>query len=187
MSDKITLERINLMHPVIREQLRAEYLAINNALPKGIRLRFAYTLRRDAEQDALYALGRTVKNTTGVTKSKPMGSTVTNAKGGQSIHNYGLAFDIVILYDLNGDGIYETASWDMLKDFDKNGEADWHTVVKFFKSKGWEWGGDWKSFKDSPHFQKTFGMTWREMQIKKQNGSTYKEVIGKDTYTWIKI
>ena len=29
---------------------------------------------------------------------------VTNAKAGQSIHNYGLAWDIVLLFDKNGDG-----------------------------------------------------------------------------------
>lgn len=36
-------------------------------------------------------------------------------------------------------------------------------IVNYFKSKGWEWGGDWKSFKDNPHFQ-----------LKKTNGSSYK-------------
>ena len=35
-------------------------------------------------------------------------------------------------------------------------------VVSFFKSKGWEWGGDWRKFKDSPHFQ-----------LKKDDGSSY--------------
>jgi len=80
---------------------------------------------------------------------------VTNAKGGQSIHNYGLAFDIVILFDLDGNGTFETASWKQDKYF--------KLVVNFFKSKGYTWGGDWNSFKDNPHFQKDFGYTWRTL------------------------
>src|SRR5690606_35479001 len=115
-------------------------------LAKGIRLRFAQGLRTIAEQDALYAQGRT----------KP-GSIVTNAKGGQSVHNYGLAFDIVILYDKDKNGTFETASWSRTEDLDKNKKADWMEVVEYFKSKGWNWGGDWRSFKDYPHFEKTFG------------------------------
>ena len=80
MFDKITLDRIELMHPTIREQLKKDYLEINKNLPKGVRLRFTQTLRTIKEQDDLYAQGRTKK-----------GKIVTNAKGGQSIHNYGLA------------------------------------------------------------------------------------------------
>jgi peptidoglycan L-alanyl-D-glutamate endopeptidase CwlK len=88
---------------------------------------------------------------------------VTNARGGQSIHNYGLAFDIVLLYDNDGNGTFEEASWSMIRDFDKDSRADWMEVVNYFKSQGWEWGGDWKRFKDAPHFQ-----------LKKSNGTSYK-------------
>ena len=42
-------------------------------------------------------------------------------------------------------------------------------VVHYFKSKDWEWGGDWK-FKDTPHFQKTFGLTWQQMKAKIDSG-----------------
>ena len=152
-ADKITLERIDLMHPKLRDELREQYLEINTKLPKGIRLRFSQTLRTIEEQDALYAQGRTTK-----------GKIVTNAKGGSSFHNWGLAFDIVILYDLDGNGTFETASWDEKKDFDKNGKADWFEVVNYFKSKGWSWGGDFRSIYDSPHFEKTFGYgTWKPL------------------------
>ena len=111
--------------------------------------RFAYTLRSYAEQDALYATGRT----------KDIGKpTVTNAKGGQSYHNFGLAFDIVLLKDTNGDGTFDTASWETNVDFDGDGVADWKEIVVIAKQHGWEWGGDWK-FTDKPHFQKTFGFS----------------------------
>ena len=156
-ADLITLERINKMHPKLREELLEQYLTINTALPKGVRLRFTQTLRTIAEQDALYAQGRT----------KP-GKIVTNAKGGQSIHNYGLAFDIVILYDKDGNGTFETASWDE--------NQHWKKVVAFFKSEGWVWGGDFKSLYDAPHFEKTFGHTWRTLQDKINKGLTYPEL-----------
>ena len=143
--DKITLERIELMHPSIREKLKAEYLEINSKLPKNVRLRFAYTLRTVKEQNDLYAIGRT-----------KAGKIVTNAKGGQSIHNYGLAFDIVILYDKDNNGTFETAVFD-------NKDPYFIKVKDYFISKGWEWGGDWKNFKDYPHFQ-----------LKKPNGQSYK-------------
>lgn len=164
-ADKITLDRINLMHPILRNELLEQYLTINTALPKGVRLRFTQTLRTIKEQDALFAQGRT----------KP-GSIVTNARGGQSIHNYGLAFDIVLLYDLDGNGSFETASWDERKDFDKNGKRDWFEVVTFFKSKGWAWGGDFKSIYDSPHFEKTFGNTWKTLQARLNKGDVYPNV-----------
>jgi peptidoglycan L-alanyl-D-glutamate endopeptidase CwlK len=51
----------------------------------------------------------------------------------------------------------------MVKDFDKDSIADWKEVTDLFKARGWEWGGDWKSFKDNPHFQ-----------LKKLNGTSYK-------------
>ncbi|GEM_PF-545793 len=139
-ADSITLQRINLMHPILRDELRNQYLEINTQLPKGVRLRFTHTLRTFEEQNALYAQGRTTK-----------GKIVTNAKGGTSWHNYAMAMDIVILYDKDGNGTFETASWDEDKHF--------MTVVNYFKSKGWKWGGEFRSFKDSPHFEKTFGLS----------------------------
>jgi peptidoglycan L-alanyl-D-glutamate endopeptidase CwlK len=144
--DTITLQRIKTAHPNIREELEKQYIEANNLLGKGVRLRFAYVYRTIEEQNALF-------------KKRPK---VTNAKGGQSIHNYGLAFDIVLLYDLDNNGTFETASWNLLKDHDRDGQADWMEVVNYFKSKGWNWGGDFKGFKDSPHFE-VKGYSWREL------------------------
>jgi len=146
--DQITLALIEKAHPKIRTKMREDYIAANNLLGKGARLRFAYVVRTNEEQDKLFL-------------KKPK---VTNARGGQSIHNYGLAFDIVILYDNDGNGTFEEASWSTIRDFDKDSIADWKEVVNYFKSKGWSWGGDWKSFKDQPHFELTFGHTWRTLQ-----------------------
>ena len=102
--DPITLTRIKTLHPKIRQEVEVLYEKANNLLGKGCRLRFSYTFRTFEEQDKLFL-------------QKPK---VTNAKGGQSIHNYGLAFDIVLLYDKDGDGKFEEVSWDMKRDQDKD-------------------------------------------------------------------
>jgi peptidoglycan L-alanyl-D-glutamate endopeptidase CwlK len=145
MKDEKTLERIKLLHPKLRTEVSLIYDEIVAALSGKAICRFSYTLRTFGEQDALYAQGRT----------KP-GAKVTNAKGGQSYHNYGLAIDIVLL-------IGNSASWDTKSDFDGDGKSDWQEVVAIFKRHGWEWGGDWK-FLDMPHFQKTLGKSIVDLQ-----------------------
>ena len=149
--DKITIERIKTAHPKIRQELLQQYNEINNRLPMNVRLRFAYVLRTPEEQHKLFI-------------QRPK---VTKADSWQSIHNYGLAFDIVILYDKDGNGTFELASWETNK--------YWMQVVEYFKLKGWEWGGDWKSFKDAPHFQKAFGLKWQQMKAKIDSGNCIEE------------
>ena len=160
--DLITIQRISEAHPKVRKMLLDQYKEANNLLGKGARLRLAYVYRSNALQDKLF-------------NQKPK---VTNAKGGQSIHNYGLAFDIVMLYDNDGNGTFEEASWSMIRDFDKDSVADWKEVTNYFKSKGWEWGGDWKSFKDAPHFQMDFGYTWQTLKVKVDKGDVIKDING---------
>jgi peptidoglycan L-alanyl-D-glutamate endopeptidase CwlK len=149
--DKITIDRIATAHPKIREELKNYYIECNNKLPKGVRLRFAYVYRSVAEQNVLY-------------NQRPK---VTNAKGGQSIHNYGLAFDIAILLDKDNNGTFESIDWNISSPYFK-------LVVEYFKSKGYEHGGDWKSFKDYPHFQKALGHTWQTLK----NKPTFKDTNG---------
>ncbi|MGQ2984854.1 M15 family metallopeptidase [Flavobacterium sp.] len=183
--DLITLERIKLLHPAVRKEVLDTYTHVNQKLlGKGVRLRFAYTLRTTKEQDELYAQGRTKLFDN---NGRRLGI-VTNAKGGQSIHNYSLAFDIVLLLDKNGDGVFEAASWDTKADNDKDGTADWMEVVNYFKSKGWVWGGDWKGkLVDAPHFEKTFNHTWRTLKAKVDKGDVIREVIGGVEYIYPKL
>lgn len=150
--DKVTLERIQNLHPHLRVEANEIYKLICEALKGKAICRFAYTLRTNAEQDKLYSYGRT-------DKSKGI---VTKAKGGYSYHNYGLAIDIVLLKDKDGNGTFESASWETNVDFDGDGINDWDEVVTIFKSFGWEWGGDWK-FTDKPHFQKTMNYTIQQL------------------------
>jgi peptidoglycan L-alanyl-D-glutamate endopeptidase CwlK len=158
MIDKITIDRIKHLHPVVVDEVMDIYTnKIHNALTGTAYCRFAYTLRTFEEQNELYSRGRTKLFDA---KGNRLGI-VTNAMGGQSYHNYGIALDIVLI-----DG--NKASWDNVKDYDGDGIADWMEVVNIFKSYGWEWGGDWKK-KDSPHFQKTFGYHWKTLLTKYQN------------------
>jgi len=145
--DTITLKRIDLLHPLLRAEAHKMYEEMWQALRGRAIPRFSHTLRTIKEQDALYQLGRT-----------KAGKIVTNAKGGQSYHNFGLAIDLVLIID------GKEASWDISKDFDKDGVADWMEAVAIFKSRGWEWGGDWAKFRDVPHFQKTFGKTTAQLK-----------------------
>lgn len=141
--DKISIERIQTLHPSIRKKAEQDYLAANKLLPHGVRLRITQALRTWDEQTALYAQGRTKK-----------GIIVTKAKAGDSWHNYGLAIDIVIILDTNNDGLFETASFKI--------DKYWITVANYLKSQGWSWGGDWNTFKDYPHFELTHGFSLSE-------------------------
>lgn len=143
--DPITVSRILQIHPKLRSELTEIYTQICMALTGRAFCRFAYVLRTFDEQNKLYAQGRTMP-----------GKVVTNAKAGQSYHNYGLAVDIVLIID------GKEASWSTTEDFDRDGIADWMEIVKIFKQYGWEWGGDWH-FKDLPHFQKTLGKSIAEL------------------------
>ncbi|HVF70471.1 MAG TPA: M15 family metallopeptidase [Chthoniobacterales bacterium] len=65
------------------------------------------------------------------------GNIVTHARGGYSNHNFGIAFDI---------GVFEGASY--------LGESPKYKAVGTLGTElGLEWGGNWKSIQDQPHFQ----------------------------------
>jgi len=126
------MNKLSLLKPVV--QLKAETL-IKECRKVGITLIVTSTLRTHAEQDALYAQGRTTA-----------GKVVTNATAGFSYHNWGVAFDVVGLK--NG-----VPDWN----------GDWLTIGKIGESLGLEWGGRWK-FIDKPHFSYTLGYTLEQFQ-----------------------
>lgn len=71
--DKLTLDRIEKLYPTVRDSARKAYAEICEALKGRAICRFSHTYRSNAEQNELYAQGRT-----------KAGKIVTNAKGGQS-------------------------------------------------------------------------------------------------------
>ena len=95
---------------------------------RGIHIFVTSTLRTFHEQDQLYAQGRSMP-----------GNIVTNAKGGESRHNHGLAFDIAFRSPPASSPFGE--------------ENPWNQVGAIGKALGLEWGGDWVGFRDRPHFQ----------------------------------
>lgn len=135
--DNITLQRIEKLHPLVKDETKKIIEECDKALTGKAKVRITQGLRTFDEQAKLYAQGRTTS-----------GKKVTNAKAGQSIHNYGLAIDICML--ING----KTISWDTAKDWDNDKIADWYECVKIFAKHGWNWGGNWIKFKDLPHFEK---------------------------------
>ena len=151
MIDNPSLLKINKLHPIVRDEVKLIVEEINNLLEGRAKVRIAQGLRTFAEQDALY-------------KQRPK---VTNAKGGQSVHNYGFAVDIVLIID------GKTASWDVKKDWDGDKVADWDECVKVFARRGWSWGGNWHTFKDMPHFDKIGYSNWRVLSKYKRDKNNY--------------
>lgn len=133
--DIVSDRRINTLHPLVRG--KAKELIIRAEKELGIKLRVVSALRTWTEQNKLYAKGRTVP-----------GKKVTNAKGGSSYHNFGLAIDVVEIK--NGKALWRNPNW--------------NKIAELGKEIGFEWGGDWKSFKDKPHFQWTFKKSLAELR-----------------------
>lgn len=161
--DSVSQQRIQLLHPKVKNEVETLINQANSQLTSHSQIRVVQGLRTIAEQDALYAQGRTTP-----------GSKVTNAKGGSSFHNYGLAIDFALLID------GKEISWDLKKDWDGDKIADWMEVVGVFRKAGWEWGGTWK-FTDNPHFQKAFGYTVKQLLVKYNTkdfipGTTYVNI-----------
>jgi peptidoglycan L-alanyl-D-glutamate endopeptidase CwlK len=154
--DKYTKQRIAKLHPSVREEVTKIIAECDVSLIGKAKARITEGLRTIEEQNLLYETGRTLP-----------GKKVTNAKGGQSIHNYGFAVDICLIID------EKEASWDTKKDWDDDKVADWYECVKIFAKHGWEWGGNWKTFKDMPHFEKRDFNSWQKLSKLKKNENGY--------------
>ena len=92
----------------------------------GLDARIISGTRDYEEQNALFRQGRF---------GNP-GKKVTNARGGQSWHNFGLAWDI---------GLFEGGKYVTL-------DTKYRQAAAHGKVAGLEWGGDWKTFPDVPHY-----------------------------------
>lgn len=114
---------------------------INRCKAAGIDVLITSTYRDAESQNALYAQGRTMP-----------GKKVTNAKAGQSFHNWKVAFDFVPI--LNG-----KAMW--------NDDALFEKCGVIAEGVGLEWAGRWKTFKEYPHCQFTGGLSLADFQAGK--------------------
>lgn len=161
MRDIKSIHTVQLLHPKIRDEVKTLIEKAESFFPVTIAIRIVQGLRTIDEQNKLYAQGRTAP-----------GPVVTKAKGGQSYHNFGLAIDFCMLYDKDGNGTYETVSWEQAKDFDNDGIADWKEVVDVFEKAGYTWGGRWATIVDAPHLEKTFSHHWSDL-LKKYNAKDF--------------
>lgn len=124
--------------------------ALKNCRADGIDVLVTCTFRTHAEQEALYAQGRTTP-----------GRIVTNARAGQSSHNFirngrpaSLALDVVPMrhgkpvWGIAGDGIDDNPA-----DDDKDDLELWQRVRAHFEKAGLASASRWIRFKEWPHFE----------------------------------
>jgi peptidoglycan LD-endopeptidase CwlK len=148
--DAASEARLAEVNPQLANRIR---LMAADLRAQGIDIRVTSGYRSFAEQNALYAQGRT----------KP-GNIVTNARGGQSLHNYGLAVDVVPL------GANGQPDWNVPN-------SVWQKIGAAGKRQGMEWGGDWTSFVDRPHFQMTAGRSTSSLLNQyNRNGGNLREI-----------
>ena len=125
-----------------------KFLRIVTGAGKDIRILSG--TRTYAEQDVLYRQGRN-----GNTLPR-----VTNARGGQSNHNFGLAWDI---------GVFENGKY-------LGTDSKYKPVAPMVLPQlpELEWGGNWKSFKDFPHYQlKAVSESVGDIRTLFEKGSAY--------------
>lgn len=135
---------LHTLHPKAQELARVFAQKVRAA---GISIRIISGTRTYAEQDALYRVGR-------YGDQRPR---VTGARGGQSNHNFGIAWDIGIFEGgkyLPESPLYTTAAEVGLVD-------------------GLEWGGHWKTLKDRPHYQVATGLSINTVRERFERGEPY--------------
>jgi peptidoglycan L-alanyl-D-glutamate endopeptidase CwlK len=122
--------------------------SLNVIRHSGIDARIISGTRSYSEQDTLFRKGR----------YGDAGQVVTNARGGQSNHNFGIAWDIGI-FDAKGKYLADSPS------YRKAGQV---VLTKMRSSV--EWGGEWKSFPDVSHYQLRTGSALAEIRRRFEAG-----------------
>ena len=146
------MKDINLLLPKVKDMAET---FLKECKAHGYNVVITHTYRDQKEQDALYAQGRTTP-----------GNVVTNAKFGDSMHNYKVAIDFA---PVKADGSIDWADMEAFTAIGKIGEGV-----------GFTWGGRWQSFIDVPHLQYTAGYTLVDFKAGKidmkkfDTTSTYK-------------
>lgn len=136
----------NQLKPLVRRKYDVHVELCKGA---GIAIKITSGFRSFEEQNKLYAQGRTTP-----------GQIVTKAKGGESLHNYGVAYDVCPI--VNGK-------------FDWNAPgAIWEKIAKFGEDIGCEAGAHWKEFVDQPHFQILCGYKLSDFQNNKVDWNKFK-------------
>lgn len=132
------------LHPKAQDAARTFLTKVRDA---GIDARIISGTRTYAEQNARYKQGRF---------GNP-GRKVTNARGGQSNHNFGVAWDI---------GIFDHGAY--------LGESPLYKEAANIRLvPGLEWGGNWETFKDQPHYQLPTGLSMAAVRQHFEDGLAF--------------
>ena len=118
-------KRLRQLHPALASAVRA---VIADLAGRSAAIEVVQGLRTFEEQDELFAKGRTAP-----------GPIVTQARGGESNHNFGLAADLCPFTN-------DKPDWNAPI-------AVWAAIGAAAMAHGLEWGGQWKKFLDKPHVQ----------------------------------
>jgi peptidoglycan LD-endopeptidase CwlK len=138
---------VNILTLHLKAQ-RAARIFLRKVIDSGITARILSGTRTYAEQDKLFRQGRF---------GNP-GARVTNARGGQSNHNFGIAWDI---------GVFQGGKY--------LGESPLYKEAALvgLEGSGLEWGGNWSSFQDRPHYQLATGLSTSLVRAKFEKGEPY--------------
>ncbi|NBO99176.1 MAG: M15 family peptidase [Proteobacteria bacterium] len=142
--DERSAKNVATLHSKVQETFR-NWIAECQILAKahGYEYKAISGNRTWEEQAKIYAQGRTAP-----------GKIVTNAKPGYSNHNYGIAVDMGVFK--NGKYL-DAAVPSEAETFHKKAA----TVAEKYNI---EWGGNWKTFKDYPHFEYKTGKTLSQLR-----------------------
>lgn len=148
--DPRTEKNIQSLLPVAQRKARE---AMQLVPDKSLVYRIISGTRTFAEQDALFAQGRTAP-----------GPIVTNAESGKSNHNFGIAWDV---------GIFDGKNF--LTGKNKAEEKTYEDLAKAIlaKVKDLEWGGNFKSIKDKPHYQVATGKSVSQVRKLFEQGKPF--------------
>jgi len=118
----------------------------------GFEVRIISGSRTYAEQDQIFRKGRF---------GNP-GPIVTKARGGQSNHNFGIAWDVGIFQNgkyLTGDSKPEAKIYKQLSSIVLTSDL--------------EWGGNWTSIVDMPHYQMKLDLTLEQVRARFEKGRSF--------------
>ena len=150
-------KNLDLLHPYVKS-LVLKFLdeCKKSELLKDCKINITQTLRSIEYQNKLYAQGRTLP-----------GGIVTNAQGGNSMHNYGIAVDFAVIKN----GKY-------LTDMQESDHPYYNECGKIAKQIGFFWGGDFKNIHDTGHIQFTGKYDNNTALALLKSGKSVDEVIG---------
>lgn len=131
--DNVSEARLCGVHPYVARKVRELAAHLED---EGIVIRVVQAFRSYADQDKLYAQGRTAP-----------GEIVTRCVPGNSWHNYGLAVDVAP-FTRDGVHAYPVPDWNAT-------HPAWHRIEEVGVSLGFVAGANFRTFPDNPHLQIT--------------------------------